>query len=99
MLSEASHLAGKQWSGLFSDYYIPRWEMFFKYLEKSLLSGRKFNQSKFLEDFLKRIGKPFCSSTKLYPVHPVGDTVEVAVRLHRKWSHVEQLHQDTSNWV
>ena len=98
--------AGKQWSGekknfytmqnffclgLFSDYYIPRWKMFFKHLEASIINGRKFNKERFIHDFLVRIGKPFGSSTKLYPTNAKGNPVKIASELFRKWSQVIKI--------
>ena len=64
-LGQILDYAGKQWSGMMSDYYIPRfkrssiwtafiqllcsirWKMFFKTLEESLLTGKKFNSDDF----------------------------------------------------
>ena len=81
-------LTGKQWSGLFSDYYIPRWQLFFKSLEESLVTGRKFHEEKFRKKFLDKIGKPFCEDRSSYSVTPTGDTVGIATKLHRKWSRI-----------
>ena len=78
--------AGKQWSGMFQDYYIPRWQLFFKSLETSLVKGTRFNQTRFINKFKKVLGKPFCLSTKSYPVKPSGDAVDIAVKLYQKWS-------------
>ena len=80
--------AGKQWSGLLADYYIPRWKMFFKALEKALITGTKFNKTTFRNQFLKKLGKPFCQSHKVYPTNPKGDTVDLAFALYQKWSKV-----------
>ena len=82
---------GKQWSGLMEDYYIPRWKMFFKHLEASIINGRKFNKERFIHDFLVRIGKPFGSSTKLYPIDAKGNPVKIASELFRKWSQVIKI--------
>ena len=80
--------AGKQWSGLISSYYIPRWKMFFKHLELSLISGKKFNKHRFIQDFLGKIGKPFCRDTANYPLIASGDPVDVAINLFQKWNKV-----------
>ncbi len=39
--------SGKQWSGLVSAYYIPRWKAYFKALEKAVLTGSKFDKDQF----------------------------------------------------
>ena len=80
--------AGKQWSGMFSAYYIPRWKLFFKHLETCLIDGRKFNKDRFRRDFIKKIGKPFGNQRNKFPVSPSGDTIDIATSLHKKWSQI-----------
>ena len=84
--------------GLFTEYYIPRWKMFFKHLEASLINGRKFNKNRFIHEFLERIGKPFGTSTKLQPTKPEGNPVELASELYRKWYHVCGLKIDCMSY-
>ena len=62
--------------------------MFFKSLEESLVTGRKFHEEKFRKKFLDKIGKPFCEDRSKYPVTPTGDTVGIASKLYRKWSRI-----------
>lgn len=52
--------AAKQWSGLFSHYYNPRWKLFFDTLEANLKEGKNtFDEATFRKDFLDQIGEPF----------------------------------------
>jgi len=78
--------AGKQWSGLISDYYIPRWELFFKHLETNILEGTMFDADIFKNDFLTRIGKPFCVDVKPYPTKAKGNSLQIAKLLNQKWN-------------
>ena len=68
--------------------------MFFKHLEASVINGRKFNKDRFIHEFLVRVGKPFGTSTKLFPTKPEGDPVKLASDLYRKWHHVCGLKSD-----
>ena len=76
---------GKQWSGLVNDYYVPRWRLFFKELEKSILSKQPFESDKFKLLFMEKIGRPFCTDTHSYPSEPTGDTLAISTRLFEKW--------------
>ena len=76
---------GKQWSGLVRDYYLPRWEMFFKSLERAVLTNTKFDKDEFRTRFLDKLGRPFGRERRRYPTEPVMDTVAVATGIHSKW--------------
>lgn len=69
-----------------TDYYIPRWKLFFKELESSIISRTAFNEEHFKETFLEQQGRPFCENTKSYPTNPTGDTIEIAKELYSKWA-------------
>ena len=74
--------AAKQWSGLVQDYYLPRWSLFFQRL---LTGGHPFDERAFRREAVEKIGRPFTLERKAYPVEPVGDSVEVALKLYKKW--------------
>ena len=86
IFSDPLYCAGKQWSGLVTDYYVPRWELFFKELESSIISRTAFDEEKFRKTFLEQQGRPFCENTKSYPTNSTGDTIEIAKELYSKWS-------------
>ena len=77
--------AYKHWSGLVNDYYKPRWNLFFKKLEESLIFGTAFNKDKFKEEFFEQIGTPFTNDRKMYPTMPEGDSAKIAIELHQKY--------------
>ncbi len=51
----------------------------------SLFLGTEFDKNSFKEEFLTKIGKPFCRDRKSYPVEPEGDPAEIAQQLHQKY--------------
>ena len=77
--------ATKQWSGVVSDYYYPRWELFYHRLAESILSNTTFDQDAYKNDFIEYIGKPFTYATDVYPTKSIGDTITVAKKLYSKW--------------
>ena len=77
--------AAKQWSGLVKDYYSPRWDMFFGVLQKKLKTGQKFDEAEFRKEFIDKIGRPFTKDKRDYPVKAIGDTIQVAKKLYKKW--------------
>jgi alpha-N-acetylglucosaminidase len=68
-----------------SDYYKPRWILFFETLEESLIFGFPFDKTKFRQEFLEKIGTPFTKERKIYPTVPEGNPAEIATVLHRKY--------------
>ncbi len=62
--------AHKEWSGLLSDLYLPRWEVFFKDL-KSQLDG---NPPAKIDYF--GMEKEWSSKTNIYPTQPQGNYLE-----------------------
>lgn len=64
--------ATKQWSGVVSDYYLPRWKLFFDQLKYSLDNRVSFNQTKFQRDILQQVELPFNLDRKCYPTETKG---------------------------
>ena len=77
--------AAKQWSGLVSDYYKPRWTLFFTTLHDCLVNGSQFDQGNFTKTFLTEIGEPFRVSRTKFPNKPTEDTIHVVSYIHDKW--------------
>lgn len=70
--------SNRQWSGLISGYYIPRWK---KYLDH--LADKSDNK-----DFSKSLTQweyNWCNGTETYPTAPSGDPIEISRRLLAKW--------------
>uniref|UniRef100_G1QAQ0 Alpha-N-acetylglucosaminidase n=1 Tax=Myotis lucifugus TaxID=59463 RepID=G1QAQ0_MYOLU len=76
--------ANKQLAGLVADYYTPRWRLFLETLVDSLVRGIPFQQHQF-ETHALQLGQTFALSTRRYPSHPQGDTVDLAKKLFLKY--------------
>ncbi|XP_012534782.1 alpha-N-acetylglucosaminidase isoform X2 [Monomorium pharaonis] len=86
---EIRDYANKQWSGVIADYFKPRWELFLKALDKSLIERTKLNITEINDRIFREVEQPFTFSTKLYPTEPKGDPIEIAVKLISKWYKIE----------
>ncbi|XP_002074254.3 alpha-N-acetylglucosaminidase [Drosophila willistoni] len=78
--------ACKQWSGMISDYYRPRWARFLDDVTLALQSNQPFNASAYKQHVLKEIEKPFSKMNKQYPVRPSGDPWLISQDIFEKWS-------------
>lgn len=68
--------ANRDWAGLISDYYMPRWQLFFGSLEKAMKTNTAPEKIDWYE-----IGDNFNRSTKSYPANPSGDTYAAAMKI------------------
>jgi len=82
---EIMDYATKQWSGLVSDYYYPRWELFYQTLFDCIKYNTTFDFHDYKTHFLEEIGKPFTMDSKLYPTQAIGNTIEIAKKIYNKW--------------
>jgi alpha-N-acetylglucosaminidase len=71
--NELHEYANREWAGLVSDYYAPRWKLYFDSLEKALSAGA---QPKPIDWFA--FGDAWNRSTKHYSAEPIGDTYSVS---------------------
>jgi alpha-N-acetylglucosaminidase len=72
--------AHKQWAGLFSGYYLPRWQAFLDLLEKSLKDGKKLARADYLKDACAW-EQAWSRGREAYPDAPQGDPLAVAKKL------------------
>ncbi|UCH96563.1 MAG: alpha-N-acetylglucosaminidase C-terminal domain-containing protein, partial [Candidatus Aminicenantes bacterium] len=83
--SQLRDYASKQWNGLLKGFYLPRWKMFLDRLAESLREDKHLDRRKFFRD-LKEFELQWINDNQtLYPSEPVGDTLEVAHRLFKKY--------------
>ncbi|NIM14896.1 MAG: alpha-N-acetylglucosaminidase [Candidatus Aminicenantes bacterium] len=82
--SQLRDYASKQWSGLLSDFYLPRWKLFLDRLAESLKDNKRLDKKKFFND-LKEMELRWIQQTDNYPSQPNGNTLEVAHRLFKKY--------------
>jgi len=90
--------SNRQWSGLISGYYIPRWKQFLDYLSAQPSGSERFDDSKLhksfnrpaddANDFYKRLSQweqDWCRQHENYPDQPQGDSVAISAELLAKW--------------
>lgn len=78
--------ATKQWHGVASDYYYPRWQLFFEQLQESLSNKIPFNQSTFNSLVLEKVEDPFTRANNVYRTEAAGDSIAVAQHIFNKWN-------------
>ncbi|MHB1096235.1 MAG: alpha-N-acetylglucosaminidase [Gemmatimonadaceae bacterium] len=76
--------AYKEWQGMFSSYYLPRWKEFFVRLNASLDSNTPFDRAPFAADMC-RWEQEWSRRHDAFATSPRGDAVETAVRLYDKY--------------
>ena len=76
--------AYKEWQGMFSGYYLPRWQEFFARLDASLDSGTPFDRAPFAADMC-RLGAAVVEGHDAFATAPRGDAVETAVRMYGRY--------------
>ncbi len=81
--------ARKEWSGLISGFYRPRWEQFFDELAACIREERAFDQEAFSAALHPWIAQ-WSDGREAYPAEPRGDSVAVARRLWEKYAEAFQ---------
>jgi len=76
--------ARKEWSGMISGYYHPRWKWYLDEIGKALEAGKPFDSSKFNHD-LRKWMVAWSDAKDCYPTKAKGDSVAVAKRLWDKY--------------
>jgi alpha-N-acetylglucosaminidase len=76
--------AYKEWEGMFTSFFLPRWEDFFRRLNASLEGGTQFDRKPFAAASCAWEQK-WSRSTMSFRTQPVGDPIAVARRLVDKW--------------
>jgi alpha-N-acetylglucosaminidase len=76
--------ACRQWSGLLSDFYKPRWQQFFAETAKALNVGKEMDVKAFQYKIAEWEWK-WVNTHSDYPVNPKGNSIEIAKRLYNKY--------------
>jgi hypothetical protein len=74
----------RQWSGMLTGFYLPRWEKFFTAANAALASGGNFDAATFdreLQDWERR----WADRHETYPTRSRGDSLKVSQRLWEKY--------------
>jgi alpha-N-acetylglucosaminidase len=76
--------ACRQWSGLLSDFYKPRWQQFFALAEESIRTHMPFDPKIFEVSIAKWEWK-WVNKRQDYPVDVLGDPIVISKKLHVKY--------------
>ena len=76
--------ACRQWSGMMSGFYRPRWEMFFDTATEALRSGKEMDGKAF-EEKCKDWEWEWTESSESYPSTPSGDEIEECRHIYEKY--------------
>ena len=74
----------RNWSGMFSGFYGPRWERFIDAMKLSLEAQTAFDEQKINQELLEW-ERAWTEKHDVYPAEPKGDYLEVSRRLWRKY--------------
>ena len=77
--------ARKEWSGMISGYYLPRWEWYLRDVGAALREERTFEEAAFRAQ-LRTWMEDWSSATESHPTAPHGDSLEVARRLWAQYA-------------
>ncbi|MES2124077.1 MAG: alpha-N-acetylglucosaminidase [Gemmatimonadota bacterium] len=76
--------AFKEWQGMFTGYFLPRWEEFFRRLNTALERGEAFDRAPFAAAMCEW-EKEWSTRTDSFPSAPRGDAIAVSRRLAAKY--------------
>ena len=76
--------AYKEWQGMFSRYYLPRWEEFFRRLNHSLDAETPFDRAPFAADMCEW-EQAWSRGRDAFRTTPKGDALETARRMFEKY--------------
>ncbi len=79
--------AGRDWNGMFADYYKPRWALFTNMLEEAMKSGKEFDRKAF-DKAVRKIDYQWTLKNNTYPDQPYNNIVEVATRVWQDYKDV-----------
>lgn len=76
--------SNRQWNGLISDFYKPRWEMWLKAMKESLDNETEFNEVETRNAILNWELKWVKKTKPIFIAKPIENTIEVAKTIYRK---------------
>lgn len=86
--------ANKQWSGLLTGFYAPRWQKFIAYATECMKTGKQADVADF-DEKIKDWEWAWVNRRGAFPVEPKGDPVTQAVRIHSKYAAlIRQVYTD-----
>jgi alpha-N-acetylglucosaminidase len=74
----------RQWSGLISSFYKPRWSQFFQQLDQALVTNNDYDVEAF-ERTIKKWEWSWVNTESNFPLETEGDVIAVVSELYRKY--------------
>jgi len=74
----------REWSGMLTGFYLPRWKMFFESLDRSLAEGKPLDTEGF-QRTVRDWEDQWTHQTDVYPTEAHGDTVAISRQLWKKY--------------
>lgn len=79
----------RQWSGLLSDFYKPRWQQFFLKIDVALSTGNELNKLEF-EKEIKSWEWQWVNKQKQFPTTTTGNPIEMTKMIYAKYRSIIQ---------
>ncbi|UFH56148.1 alpha-N-acetylglucosaminidase [Spirosoma sp. KNUC1025] len=76
--------ANRQWNGLLSDFYRPRWEQFFQLLTQSLETGKEPDLNQF-DQQIRQWEWQWVNKQNSFPTTPSGNSIQSAQTMYEKY--------------
>nr|WP_240183098.1 alpha-N-acetylglucosaminidase C-terminal domain-containing protein [Pedobacter jeongneungensis] len=91
--SPLNEYACRQWSGLLSDFYKPRWVLFFEQATQAMQQGKAPDMKQFNQK-VSAWEWSWVNRRKDYPLNTIGNPVSTAIQMHKKYrSLMQKVHQ------
>jgi len=81
--------AGKEWSGMLSDFYAVRWQRYFEKVISAMQSNQRIDHKSVMGD-IHKWEYAWSGQQKEYPANPVGNSIEVSEMLLNKYFQVSE---------
>ena len=83
---QINNYACKQWGDVIGTYYLPQWQLFINQVIECMKNGTKWNENQFYESNYPKYELPWQTQTGGYHIDVVGDTIQIACNLYKKWN-------------
>lgn len=94
--SRLHEYACKQWSGMVSGFYKPRWEQFFGVVSQSMANNTNPDLQKFETD-IRDWEWSWVNGSEKYPTDTKGNSVKIARELYKKYN--QQIIKETTEII
>jgi len=83
--------AAKQWQGVVSGFYKPRWEFFASWLADLIQNKTAFDEGAFGNNILENVERPWTLSSYPNPTEPKGNPIDISRQLYEKYIPIMQM--------